>query len=239
MSGGFLRLDRLGVGYGPLQVVWDIDLHVETGEWVALLGPSSAGKSTLLKALAGLLPVKAGRILLDGEDVSALPPHRRVPLGIVLVPEGRRLFSGLSVEDNLRLGAITRRDTAEIERRLAFVHDLFPVLAARRRQIVGTLSGGEQQMCAVGRGLMSGPRLLVVDELSFGLAPAVVEELLEKLSAIRASGTSLFVVDQDVTIGLANADRGYIMRHGRLVREGRAADLLAAPELLDVYLGEA
>lgn len=232
-----LELHRVGAGYKSLQVLWDIELLLREGEWLALLGSNGAGKSTLLKTIAGLLKPFRGEILFRGKDITALRVHERVELKIALVPEGRRLFTGMTVRDNLMMGAFTQTDERKIAEQLQRAFDLFPVLKEREKQVVGTLSGGERQMCAIGRALMSWPRLLLVDELSFGLAPVVVDSLLEKMIAVRKEGITLLVVEQDVNTALVYADRGYVMREGMIVRGGEAKDLLADPDIKKEYLG--
>jgi branched-chain amino acid transport system ATP-binding protein len=232
-----LAVEGLCAGYGDLQLLWDVDLEVRDGEWVSLIGSVGAGKTTLLHTVVGLLPARRGTIRLGGEDVTSAPPQQRVASGLSLVPEGRRLFAGMTVLENLRMGAHTTRDRAAVRARLERVYDLFPRLAERRRQQVGTLSGGEQQMCAVGRALMSDPRMLIVDELSLGLAPVAVDALLDALVAVRTAGTTLLVVEQDVATALSHADRGYVLRQGRIVRTGTGADLLADADLQREYLG--
>jgi branched-chain amino acid transport system ATP-binding protein len=233
-----MRLDVSGLssGYERLEVVRDIDLAIDDGEWVALAGAVGAGKTALMRALAGSLPALRGRIVLDGKDVTRLPAYERVRLGLSLVPEGRRLFAGMTVAENLTAGAhsATRRESAA---RLRRVLELFPALAERRRQQVGTLSGGEQQMCTIGRALMAGPRLLLVDELSLGLAPVVVEGLLEALVRIREEGTALLVVEQDVEKSLTFADRAYLLRNGTIVMSGDASLLLTDAAFKQEYLG--
>jgi branched-chain amino acid transport system ATP-binding protein len=235
-----VRLDVLDLvsGYGTLDVVRDVDLAVEDREWVALLGAVGAGKSALMGAIAGSLPVRRGRIELDGADITGLPAHERVARGIALVPEGRRLFTGMTVEENLLTGA-RRAHRSEVKDRLERVYDLFPVMAERRRQQAGTLSGGEQQMCAIGRALASGPALLMIDELSLGLAPIVLERLLEALVRIRADGTALLVVDQDLGMSLPFADRGYLMRNGVIAPSAKPSALLGDPAFAREYLGVA
>jgi branched-chain amino acid transport system ATP-binding protein len=232
-----LEVRGLCSGYGELQILWDVDLTVGDGEWVALLGAVGAGKTTLMRTIAGSLPVVRGEIALAEEDVTGMPAYDRVRRGLSLVPEGRRLFRGMTVSENLIAGAFTVRHRRVISERLARVHELFPILRERSRQQVGTLSGGEQQMCAIGRSLMSAPRLLLVDELSLGLAPVVVDDLVEALVRIRAEGTALLVVEQDVELSLDYADRGHVLRQGRIVGGGPSAELLADESLQREYLG--
>ncbi|NIS60374.1 MAG: ATP-binding cassette domain-containing protein [Proteobacteria bacterium] len=232
-----LSLRDLGSGYRPLQVLWDIELSLEQGEWLALLGPNGAGKSTLLKTIVGLLKPFQGEIWYLGKEISALPVHERMQLGIALVPEGRRLFSGMTVRENLMMGAFTQNQDGKIAGQLERVYDLFPPLKERENQVVGTLSGGERQMCAIGRGLMSRPRLLLVDELSMGLAPVVVDGLLEAMVDIRREGITLIVVEQDVHTALIYADRGYVLREGMIVKSGEAKRLLSDPSIQKDYLG--
>ena len=232
-----LAVHHLGSGYKPLQILWDIELSVQEGEWLALLGPNGAGKSTLLKTIVGLLKPFQGEIWYLGKEISALPVHEMVRLGIALVPEGRRLFAGMTVRENLMMGAFSQNENGKITEQLQRVFDLFPVLKEREKQVVGTLSGGERQMCAIGRALMSRPKLLLVDELSLGLAPVVVDELLETLVAIKEEGVTLLVVEQDVNTALAYADRGYVLREGRIVKSGEAKQLLEDPSIQKDYLG--
>jgi branched-chain amino acid transport system ATP-binding protein len=231
-----LEVRGIDSGYGGLQVISEVDLTVAEGEWVALVGAVGAGKTTLMRTIAGSLEPLAGEVRFRGNDLARIRAHERVRLGISLVPEGRRLFRGMTVLENLIAGAfVVSRGT--IAGRLERVNELFPILAERGRQQVGTLSGGEQQMCAIGRALMSGPKLLLVDELSLGLAPVVVDDLLAALVRIRDEGATLLVVEQDVATSLAYADRGYVMRHGRVVSSGPSAELLADQSFLREYLG--
>jgi branched-chain amino acid transport system ATP-binding protein len=232
-----LEVRGLTASYGELQALWGVDLDVREGEWVTLLGPAGAGKTTFMRTVAGSLPVTGGSIHMDDRTLSPVPAHDRVRLGISLVPEGRHLFAGMTVSENLAAGSFITRSRTTMRERLDRVFDLFPILRDRRRQVVGTLSGGEQQMCAIGRGLMSGPRLLLVDEPSLGLAPVVVDRLLEALEAIQREGTTLLVVEQDVQAGLEHADRGYVMRRGEIVRAGTSAELLADPDFQEAFLG--
>jgi branched-chain amino acid transport system permease protein len=234
---GMLELSQVGSGYKPLQVLWNIDLSLREGEWLALLGSNGAGKSTLLKTIAGLIKPFQGEIRYQGRNLSALPAHERVALGIALVPEGRRLFAGMTVRENLMMGAFIQKEDGREAGQLQRVFDLFPVLKAREKQVVGTLSGGERQMCAIGRALMSRPKLLLVDELSLGLAPVVVDGLLETLVAIKEEGVTLLVVEQDVNTALVYADRGYVLREGRIAKSGPAPQLLADKSIQQDYLG--
>ena len=232
-----LEVRGLSSGYETLQVLWNVDLDVRAGEWVALVGSAGSGKSTFMKAVAGLLPAFDGQIRFHGEDLTDLPPYERVRRDMALVPEGRRLFTGMTVEANVMMGGFQIADRSSKSEQLSRIYELFPILKHRRKQVAGTLSGGEQQMCAIGRALMTQPKLLMVDELSLGLAPLVVDDLLEALSAIKQEGTTLLVIEQDVEIALTYADQGYILREGRIVKCGLADELLADPNLQKDYLG--
>lgn len=232
-----LEVRDVRAGYGDLQALWGVDLDVDEGEWVTLLGPAGAGKTTLMRTVAGTLHCTDGSIRFRGRDLEETPAHERVEAGMSLVPEGRRLFAGMTVLENLTAGAHVTRSPATVAERLDRVFDLFSALPDRRRQVVGTLSGGEQQMCAIGRALMSGPALLLVDELSLGLAPVLVDRLMEALGSIRDQGTTLFVVEQDVQTALRHADRGYVMRQGRIVRSGASDELLGDPSFEEAFLG--
>jgi branched-chain amino acid transport system ATP-binding protein len=211
-----LRVDGLSAGYGPLQVIRNASLAVAAGESVALLGVSGGGKTTFLKTIAGLIRPSSGAIVFAEEDVAGLPAHQRVKKGLVLVPEGRRLFVGMSVRDNLLVGAHTRADRTAIRRQLDFVFELFPILADRHGQIVGTLSGGEQQMCAIGRALMSSPRLVLIDELSLGLAPLVVDELENALGRMQRAGGTVLLVEQEPDLAIRLSNRVYVMEQGSI-----------------------
>ena len=233
-----LRIDALHAGYGDVSVLWGIDLAVERGTIACLVGSNGAGKTTLLRAVSGLLRPTRGRIVFEGRDLAGAPPEQVLAAGIAHVPEGRRLFGAMSVRDNLLMGAYLRSDgagavAADLER----MYTLFPILRERQRQDAGTLSGGEQQMCAIARGLMSAPRLLVIDELSLGLAPAVVDQLCDALRRLNEGGLTLLVVEQDVTTALELANYAFVMDTGRVSRHGEAAALRDDPAIREAYLG--
>lgn len=235
-----LSVRNLNTGYSDTQVLWDVSLELRRGEVVALVGANGAGKSTLLSALTGLVRVWSGHIELLGHDITRTPAERIVRLGMAHVPQGRRLFSGLSVEDNLKLGAYTRRagSTAAMAADLDRVYTLLPKLRERRAQLAGLLSGGEQQMVAIGRGLMTRPEVLLIDELSMGLAPTIVDDLLRAIDTIhREEGLAFLLVEQDVQIALERADRGYVLENGRVVLSGLASDLLRNEAVRSAYLG--
>ena len=219
-------------------MLWGIDLAVRRGEITALIGSNGAGKTTLMRALSGLIPTTGGNYFSEGRDLTGDSAAKILAHGIVHVPEGRRLFGAMSVEENLLMGAYARNVTrAELKRDLDQVYAIFPRLRERRRQQAATLSGGEQQMCAIGRGLMSAPLLLMIDELSLGLSPLLVEQLVVALQALNAKGTSILLVEQDVTIALDLCHRAFVMDMGRIVRSGSGAELLADSIVRDAYLG--
>jgi branched-chain amino acid transport system ATP-binding protein len=232
-----LEIDRLAVAYGDVQVLWDVSLRVERGEIVILVGANGAGKTTLLRAISRTVPVRGGTISLDGERIDRAPSTRIVELGVAHVPEGRRLWPEMNVEDNLLLGAYPRRSRAAAQETLRHVFAMFPRVAERRRQVAGTLSGGEQQMVAIGRGLMSRPSILMLDEPSLGLAPIVVAEMFEAVRRINAEGTTVLLVEQNVRQALEIATRGYVVETGRVVGSGTQAELLASDEIRKAYLG--
>jgi branched-chain amino acid transport system ATP-binding protein len=233
-----LRVEGLNAGYGEVQILWDLSLEIPAGSITALIGSNGVGKTTCLRALAGGLAPYSGRILYEGQDISSRPQSWRARHGIMMIPEGRQLYSGLSVEDNLRMGAYTRRDRSGVRRDLEWVYTILPVLRERRRQLAGTLSGGEAQMCAIGRGLMAAPRLLLLDELSLGLAPVVVDSLVRVLRDIHSQqGLTILLVDQDVQTALELAGRGYVLVHGRVELSGPARELLDNPAIQKAYLG--
>jgi branched-chain amino acid transport system ATP-binding protein len=232
-----LRVERLQAGYGDVQVLWDVSLAVEPGELVCLIGSNGAGKSTLLRCISGALPVKAGEIHIDGIDMSAASTAAIVRAGVALVPEGRRLFSAMSVRDNLLMGAYLRTNKSAVAADLDRVYSMFPILAERHGQDAGTLSGGEQQMCAIGRGLMAAPTLLMIDELSLGLAPRAVELLIAQLREINKSGIAILLVEQDVMNALELADRAYVVDRGRVTMSGVANTLASDPAIREAYMG--
>ncbi|MBX9819264.1 ABC transporter ATP-binding protein [Afipia birgiae] len=233
-----LELQGLRAGYGEVQVLWGIDLSVRRGEITALIGSNGAGKTTLMRALSGLIPVQSGSYRSDGEDLAGASAARILSRGIVHVPEGRRLFGAMSIEDNLLMGAYSRTASrAEISRDMDRVYTTFPKLSERRNQAAATLSGGEQQMCAIGRGLMSAPKLLMIDELSLGLSPLLVEQLVAALRTLNAEGMSILLVEQDVTTALDLCHAAFVMDMGRIVRSGSGTELLADPIIRDAYLG--
>jgi len=227
------------VHYGPIQALKGISLTVESGEIVTLLGANGAGKTSTLRAISGLVRPSAGRILLADVDITHRRPHEIVELGVGHVPEGRRIFPRLSVEENLRLGAFTVRDRAEIARRQDYVFSLFPRLAERRKQAGGTLSGGEQQMLAIGRALMMQPRILLLDEPSMGLAPVLVESIFEVIQRLNRDGTTILLVEQNARMALEVAHRGYVLETGQIVLSGNARDLARDPRVQAAYLGAA
>ena len=233
-----LSLEGLSLRYGKHLALDNVSIRVERGETVVILGANGAGKSSLLKAIAGLVRPDAGLSLqLGSRPIAGLAAHKVLEAGIALVPEGRGVFADLTVEENLRLGSYARRARAGEARQRDFIFDLFPKLAERRAQQVGTMSGGEQQMVAIGRALMSNPDLLMLDEPSLGLAPVVVGELFQALGRVRDAGVSVLLVEQNVSLSLALASRGYLMEVGRLVGEGSAADLKADPAVQRAFLG--
>ena len=233
-----MALRGLRVGYGAIEAVRGIDVDVEEGEIVALLGANGAGKSSTLNAIVGLAPVKAGSVTLTGHVITGAPTEAMAGLGLTLCPEGRRVFGTLSVDDNLKMGGYTEKDQAAIALARERVFDLFPILRERRLQLAGTLSGGQQQMLAIGRALMCAPHLLLLDEPSLGLAPKIVEQLFELITTLRDQGTTILLVEQNAAGALAIADRAYFMASGRIVSEGAASALREDDMATKAYLGE-
>ena len=232
-----LELRNVSAGYDSFQALFDVDLQVRAGEAVAVLGPNGAGKTTLLRVISRLIASRQGELLMDGRRYDALPAWDVIGLGIAQVPEGRRLFPRLSVEDNLRIGAYLPAARRQLVSRLEFVYSLFPRMRERRAQLAGTMSGGEQQMCAIGRALMSGPRLLLLDEPSAGLAPVIVQSIFGLIQKIRAEGYTVLVVEQNVRQVLGVVDRAYLMETGRMRASGTAAEMLSNDAVRKAYLG--
>ena len=233
----FLQLKELSSGYGDVPIIKGLSLEVNSGSITALVGSNGAGKTTLMKTISGLLPVMDGEIFLDGEAISGTMPYRRVGLGLSLVPEGRLVFPEFSVEENLKIGAITPRAQPDRTARTEEMFELFPRLKERRNQAGGTLSGGEQQMLAIARGLMSAPRMLLLDEPSLGLAPNIAKFLFEMVVRVKESGVTIFIVEQDIKSTLEIADHGYVIENGQIVTEGLGSDLLGDDAIKTAYLG--
>ena len=233
-----LEVKDIEVFYGVIQAIKGISFEVNEGEVIALIGANGAGKTTTLQTITGLVSPKKGQILFEGQDITRVPAHKIVSMGMVHVPEGRRVFAQLSVLDNLKLGAFTRKDKEEIEETLIRVYKRFPRLEERKNQIAGTLSGGEQQMLAMGRALMSHPKIILMDEPSMGLSPIFVNEIFDIIQEVSQSGTTVLLVEQNAKKALSIADRGYVLETGRIVLEGDAKDLLNNDQVKKAYLGE-
>ncbi|TXL71140.1 ABC transporter ATP-binding protein [Vineibacter terrae] len=232
-----LELKSVGAGYSAFQALFDISLDVRHGEAVAVIGPNGAGKTTLMRVISGLIRPQKGAIAFEGRDLALTPAHRIVELGIAHVPENRRLFARMTVEDNLRMGAFMPAARARFRQRLDFVFDLFPRLRERRDQIAGTMSGGEQQMCAIGRALMSEPKLLLLDEPSAGLAPVIVQQVFDLVRRIRSGGLTVLIVEQNVQQVLKVVDRAYLLEAGGIRTAGTSAELLESKSIREAYLG--
>ncbi len=232
-----LELDALRVNYGKAPALRGVSLNVQRGELVCVVGPNGAGKSTLINTIAGLLRAHAGSLRLDGRDVTALPSHQFCAAGIAIVPEGRRLFTTMSVHDNLVLGSFSRHAKLKRAQSLAQVLELFPMLQQKLHAPAGSLSGGQQQMVAIARALMACPTLLLLDEPSLGLAPLIVQEMFRAIRSINAQGTSVLLVEQNVVMAMQLAQRAYVMEEGRIVAQGPAAELMDRPEIRKAYLG--
>jgi branched-chain amino acid transport system ATP-binding protein len=234
-----LEIENLTLLYGRIQALHGISLHVNEGEVVALIGANGAGKTTTMRAISGLRPVASGKIVFAGADVTKVRADLRVLRGIGQAPEGRGVFPGMTVQENLEMGAYTRRDKAGIAQDLAMVFDLFPRLKERQRQAGGTLSGGEQQMLAVGRAMMTRPKLLLLDEPSMGLAPMLIQQIFEIITRINEQGTTVLLVEQNAQQALSRAHRGYVLETGSIVKEGTGEELLRDPAVKEAYLGVA
>lgn len=231
-----LEINDLRVSYGDVRVLWETSLKIGRGKIVALVGSNGAGKTTLLKTISGLLTPEEGKIIFNGEDLTGLPPEKIIMKKIIHIPEGRKLFPEMSVEENLIMGAYSRRDK-NITHDKKNVYSLLPRLNERKNQKAGSLSGGEQQMLAMGKGLMGNPELLLIDEMSLGLAPVIVDDLIRIIKNMNEEGKTIFLVEQDVQLALENSDYAYVMDTGRVVMEGESGDLLKNPEVKKAYLG--
>lgn len=232
-----LEINNLNVAYGDAQALWNISLRVNEGESVTIIGPNGAGKTTLVNAVAGIIPTRSGHIILDGHDLTQAPAHQVCGLGVAVVPEGRRLFPQMSVRDNLDMGSYIPNARAHRDEMIERVYAIFPRLKERRRQLAATLSGGEQQMVAIGRALMARPRLLLLDEPSLGLAPVLVDDIFDVLTEINKAGVSVLMVEQNVSKALEFAARGYVLEQGRIVQAGAAETLLRDEHVRQAYLG--
>jgi branched-chain amino acid transport system ATP-binding protein len=237
MSEPVLKVEALEAGYGEVQVLWGVSLAAAPGKLTTIVGANGVGKTTALRAVAGSIRPWAGKVSFRGEDVTRLPPHRKAARGLALVPEGRQLFAAMSVEENLEMGAYARHGERSYASRLERVYQLFPRLKERRGQRAGTFSGGEQQMLAIARGLMSDPALLIIDELSLGLAPLVVHQIFATLKILKDEGLSILLVEQNVHLAFALSDYAYVIAEGRLFTEGDPDKLAAMPEIRKAYLG--
>ena len=233
-----LEVKDLEVYYGVIQAIKGVSFQVNQGEVIALIGANGAGKTTILHTVTGLLSPKKGQVLFEGRDITKVPAHKIVSMGMAHVPEGRRVFAELSVYENLKMGAYTRKDKSEIEESLANVYKRFPRLEERKNQMAGTLSGGEQQMLAMGRALMSKPKIILMDEPSMGLSPILVNEIFDIIQAVSESGTTVLLVEQNAKKALSIADRAYVLETGNIVLEGNAKDLLEDDSIKKAYLGE-
>ena len=233
-----LEIKDLEVYYGMIQAIKGVSFEVSEGEVIALIGANGAGKTTILHTITGLLEAKKGSVMFDGKDITKIPAHKIVSMGMAHVPEGRRVFANLSVLQNLKMGAYTRKDKAEIEETLKTVYKRFPRLEERQNQLAGTLSGGEQQMLAMGRALMSHPRIILMDEPSMGLSPIFVNEIFDIIKEVSASGTTVLLVEQNAKKALSISDRAYVLETGKIVLEGKAEELLNNDSIKKAYLGE-
>ncbi|MBR5539203.1 MAG: ABC transporter ATP-binding protein [Clostridia bacterium] len=233
-----LKVENIQVYYGMINAIKGVSFEVNEGEIIALIGANGAGKTTILHTITGLVSPKSGHVLFEGNDLTKIPPHQIVYLGMAHVPEGRRIFQQLTVYENLKLGAFSITDKEQIEKNLNYVYMHFPRLAERKNQIAGTLSGGEQQMLAMGRALMSNPKILLMDEPSMGLSPLLVNEIFKIISEVSKDGTTVLLVEQNAKKALSIADRAYVLETGNIVMEGKASELLDNPRIRAAYLGE-
>jgi branched-chain amino acid transport system ATP-binding protein len=239
MQEALLRVEGLDAAYGAVQVVWGVALRVERGTVVSIIGANGAGKTTTLNVIAGTLPVRGGKVLFREQDITAMPPHERVALRLSLIPEQRQLWPRMSVEENLLMGAFPRSVRAKSHQSLEKIYEMFPPLKERRRQYAGTLSGGEQQMCAIGRGLMAEPELLMLDEPSLGLAPKLVDEIFLFVRKIAARGVTILLAAQNANYALQFSDYSYVMESGRIALEGPSGELRRNDHVRSAYMGEA
>ena len=233
-----LTIENISVNYGAIEALRSVSMHVEQGEVVTLIGANGAGKTTTLRTITGLLGPRAGRIVFEGEDISGKPTHKLVARGISMSPEGRGVFANLSVRENLQMGAYLQKNRSEIAAGMKRVYEMFPRLKERETQKAGTLSGGEQQMLAMGRALMSRPRLLLLDEPSLGLAPLVVHTIFQAIEEIKSTGTTILLVEQNAKAALGHSDRAYVLETGAIVMEGISKDIANDPRIKEAYLGE-
>ncbi|MCQ2428079.1 MAG: ABC transporter ATP-binding protein [Clostridia bacterium] len=233
-----LKVDNLEVSYGLIQAIKGVSFTVEEGEIVSLIGANGAGKTTIMHSLCNIIPKKAGKVFFDGKDITSIPSHRLVPMGIAQVPEGRRIFQELTVFENLKLGAYTRHNAGEFAETLESVYERFPILKERSKQIAGTLSGGEQQMLAMSRALMSHPRMILLDEPSMGLSPLYVNTIFDMIKQINSEGTTVLLVEQNAKKALSIADRAYVLEIGRISKSGTGRELLEDDEIRRAYLGD-
>ena len=233
-----LKVENIQVYYGMINAIKGVSFEVNEGEIIALIGANGAGKTTILHTITGLVSPKSGHVFFEGKDLTKIPPHKIVYLGMAHVPEGRRIFQQLTVYENLKLGAFSITDKEQIEKNLKYVYMHFPRLAERKNQIAGTLSGGEQQMLAMGRALMSNPKILLMDEPSMGLSPLLVNEIFKIISEVSKDGTTVLLVEQNAKKALSIADRAYVLETGNIVMEGKASELLDNPRIRAAYLGE-
>ena len=232
-----LKLEKVCAGYGDLKILFDIDLHVDEGEVVALVGSNGAGKTTILRTISGEVKITSGNITWFSEDLASKPQWMRAEMGIAHIPQGRGILASLSIKDNLILGSYTKRTKSKRQELLKKVYEIFPILKERENQLAGTLSGGQQQMLAIGRAMMMEPKLLILDEPSLGLAPIVVEEVFRILQELKARGTSMLIIEQNLVKALQIADRGYVLETGKITYTGNSKDILNNPEVRRAYLG--
>ena len=232
-----LEVRNIFVNYGAAPALWDVSIQVQSKELVCVVGPNGAGKTTLINAIAGLHPVKSGQLMFEGKDITSLDSHRFCEAGIAIVPEGRRLFTQMTVLDNLELGSFLPAAKAKRAERMERVLSLFPALKVKLQSAAGSLSGGQQQMVAIGRALMAGPTLLLLDEPSLGLAPTIVIDMFDAIRRINAEGTAVLLVEQNVSMALETANRAYVMEEGRIVAQGQAKEMMNRPEIQKAYLG--